>query len=74
MRGDAARAAGVTVVLPVAEGWQEADPERAAAATRANADFRERMAALGGGGRSRVAKRPSTAVELIEEAETLNDV
>lgn len=56
----------VALILPVAEGWQEAEAERALAATRANADFRDRMAAL----RAEIAAKwqsDKSAVELIEE-------
>ena len=56
----------VALILPMAEGWQEAAAERAVAATRANADFWDRMAALG----AEIAAKwqsDKTAVELIEE-------
>ena len=56
----------VAVIMPVAEDWQEAEAERAAAATRANADFWDRMAAL----RAEIAAKwqsDKTGVELVEE-------
>ena len=56
----------VAVILPVAEGWQETEAGRAAAATRANADFWDRMAAL----RAEIAAKwqsDKTGVELLEE-------
>lgn len=56
----------VALILPMAEGWQEADAERAAAATRANADFWDRMAVLG----AEIAAKwqsDKTAVEMIAE-------
>jgi prevent-host-death family protein len=56
----------VAVILPVAEGWQEAETARTAAATRANADFWDRMAAL----RREIAAKwqgDKTGVELVEE-------
>ena len=56
----------VAVILPVAEDWQEAEAERAVAATRANAAFWERMAVL----RAEIAAKwqsDKTGVELLEE-------
>jgi len=56
----------VALILPMAEGWQEAEAARAVAATRANADFWDRMAALG----AEIAAKwqsDKTAVELVEE-------
>jgi prevent-host-death family protein len=56
----------VAVILPVAEDWQEAEARRAAAAARENADFWNRLEALG----AEIAARwqsDQTAVELIEE-------
>ena len=56
----------VAVIMPVAEGWQEAEAERAATAVRENADFWDRMAVLG----AEIAAKwqsDKTAVELIEE-------
>ena len=56
----------VALILPLAADWQKAEAERALAATRANADFWERMTILGA---QAAAKWQSdkTAVELIEE-------
>jgi len=56
----------VAMILPMAEGWQEATTERAVATTRANADFWDRMAVL----RAEIGAKwqsDKTAVELIEE-------
>ena len=56
----------VAVILPMAEGWQETEAARAAAAARENAAFWERMEAL----RAEIAAKwqsDKTAVELIEE-------
>ncbi len=56
----------VALILPVAVGWQEAEVDRAVATTRANADFWDRMAALG----TEIAAKwqsDKTAVELIAE-------
>ncbi len=56
----------VALILPVAEGWPEAEAVRAVAATRANADFWDRMAAL----RAEIAAKwqsDKTGVELVEE-------
>jgi prevent-host-death family protein len=56
----------VAVIMPLAEGWPEAEAERAAAAQRENAAFWDRMAALG----AEIAEKwqsDKTAVALIEE-------
>lgn len=56
----------VAVIVPVAEGWQEAEAERAAGAVRENAAFLDRMAAL----RAEIAAKwqsDKTGVELLEE-------
>lgn len=56
----------VAVILPMAEGWQEAATERVVATTRTNTDFWDRMAAL----RAEIGAKwqsEKTAVELIEE-------
>jgi len=56
----------VAVILPLDEGWQEAEAERVTTAVRANADFWDRMEAL----RAEIAAKwqgDKTAVELIEE-------
>jgi prevent-host-death family protein len=56
----------VAVILPVSEDWQESEARRAAAAVRDQADFWERMKALG----AEIAAKwqsDKTAVELIEE-------
>lgn len=56
----------VAVILPVAEGWPEAEAERTATVVRENAAFWDRMAVLG----AEIAAKwqsDKTAVELIEE-------
>jgi prevent-host-death family protein len=56
----------VALILPVIEGWSETEAERAVTATRTNADFWDRMAALG----AEIAAKwqsDKTAVQLIEE-------
>jgi prevent-host-death family protein len=56
----------VAVILPLDEGWQEAEAQRVAAEVRASSDFWDRLETLG----AQIAARwqnDKTAVELIEE-------
>lgn len=56
----------VAVILPLEEGWREAEAKRAAAAVRANAQFWDRLEALGAEIDAKWQSDKS-AVELIEE-------